>query len=196
MVPVRLLHSLITLAEKSPFLISPGWNFSHLLHNSLNYSSARQLTESRSENHTLQEDKAGQKNEEAFGFQGLHPLVFQVLPGKFNPLLLNPSWNYVAKTILAGGEVLGLEKCLEFLENPGREAVGSLCLECFSSWLRGTLGFSYDGLFIEGSSVQAGVGVHPHNWTVSTLLTISPFQLPTPRPDAGCEASPSRSLCG
>lgn len=58
-----------------------------------------------------------------FGFQGLHPLVFQMLTGKFKPLLLNHSRNNVAKIILAGGEGLGLEKCLEFLENPGREAV-------------------------------------------------------------------------
>lgn len=69
--------------------------------------------------------KIKQENYEAFGFQGLHPLVFQILTGKFHPLLLNPSWNHVAKTILPGGKALGLEECLEFLENPGREVVGA-----------------------------------------------------------------------
>lgn len=35
---------------------------------------------------------------------------------------------------------MGLDKCLEFLENPGREAVGqSLCLEGSSSWAGGIL---------------------------------------------------------
>lgn len=63
-----------------------------------------------------------------------------MLTGKFNPLLLNPSRNNVAKTILAGGYAVGLDKCLEFLENPGREAVGqSLCLEGSSSWAGGIL---------------------------------------------------------
>lgn len=117
---------------------------------------------------------------EAFGFQGLHPLVVQMLTGRLNALFLNPSRNYVAKTILAGGEALGLEKCLEFLENPGREAVrarvwSAPAAEGRRSWLH-LLQPIFRGQFKWGWDFSTPLP----NWTVSTLSTISPPISPPP----------------
>ena len=58
-------------AEKLAFSTSPGWNFSHSPHDSLNYSSLRQLT---AEAKGTLCRKRKQENEEAAGFPGLHPL--------------------------------------------------------------------------------------------------------------------------
>lgn len=130
------------------------------------------------------ETKPNQENEEAFGFQGLHPLAVRMLTGKFNPLLLNPSRNYVAKTILAGGEALGLEKCLEFLENPGRAAVEARVWSAPAAGPASSLGSMYYSLFLEGSSSWGSSPSPAPNWTISALTALSPTHLPPPPP--GC----------
>ena len=65
----------------------------------------------------------------------------------------------MAKTVLASGEALGLEKRLESLENPGCE----LCVE-HSTAEGNSLGPIYYSLFLEGRPGWGGHLQHSPPW--------------------------------
>ena len=85
----------------------------------------------------------------------------------------------MAKTVLASGEALGLEKRLESLENPGCE----LCVE-HSTAEGNSLGPIYYSLFLEGRPGWGGSSPPP-----SLTGLFQPCQLcprPSPHPQPGC----------
>lgn len=177
MVHARILTSLVISAEKLAFSASLGWNFSCFCSQFPKLLICKAVSRAGARGTLCRKIK--QENQDAFGFQRVHHLVFQILTGKFNPLL-NPSRDNVPKTILLGGKVLGLEKCLKFLDNPDGEAVKA-CVQSAPTaglgeffWLH-LLQSIFREHFRQEWEFSAASAL---NWVISTLS--SPSSLPLP----------------